>query len=88
MNKSVRRADCFGCWTKIENPALLFSPGEEVSSDNVVTRTATELCPKCWNEVFEFIMGKESPNYETGRPTLQEALTTKRRERLAGDNHG
>ena len=67
---------CFACWSELEkvNEAILFSPASEVSSDNVQERQAFDLCKECYNGILEFTMGRESPNYEKGNPTLQDFL--------------
>ncbi len=69
--------NCFGCWSKIfEKSGILFSPRSRTSSDNVDTLQKFHLCKKCFNGVLEFNMGKESPNYKKGNPTLADFLPT------------
>lgn len=70
--------NCFGCWSKLKKKGgILFSPPSETSSDNVDQVSKFHLCQKCFNVTIEFIMGKESPQYKKGYPTLEEHPITK-----------
>jgi len=55
--------NCFRCWKKLkEKGAILFSPPERTSSDNVDTVKKFHICKPCYTETLEFLMGDESPN--------------------------
>ena len=58
----------------------LFCPPKHMSSDNVFSMQQFHLCKECFYTTLQFVMGKESLDYEKGNPTLQDFLKT-----IAGD---